>query len=281
MSMALTMTTMMMPEKKVWGSTAAQNQPEATESDNGDDGEMWRGIESDVDLSHHSVTSSDSGEQEENQASTNTPFPFSHGDDDGTISFMPDEPEITLTAAEQAVASHAPSVRASMVLRNARQHGDVNYAVGEIVTLAIPANYRRSGDFSRFYSRVVDKPYHNLYQLRCEIGILRSLYPSNDLQSVPHEIATQYQCIITMTGSSAFVSLAAAARLASTGPPRLVVCKCQQQCTSTRCSCMKAGVQCSKRCHGSIPRACYNYSFLPSGVTTTPALQSDEPPPSM
>jgi hypothetical protein len=104
------------------------------------------------------------------------------------ILFMPEEPVITLTEAEQAVASHALLVRASMVLRNTRQHGNVNYAVGVFVTLAIPADYRWSGNFSLFYYCVVDKPHYNLYQLLCKSGIWRSLYLSYNLQSVPHDI---------------------------------------------------------------------------------------------
>jgi hypothetical protein len=47
---------------------------------------------------------------------------------------MGDEPEFTLTLAEEAVASYAPSVRASMVLRNSQKHGTIIFAVGHCYT---------------------------------------------------------------------------------------------------------------------------------------------------
>jgi hypothetical protein len=68
-------------------------------------------------------------------------FPPGYFDNDEPFAFMGDEPEVTLTPAEEAVANHAPSVRATMVLQNGRKHGNVTYAVGDIVTVAIPAEY--------------------------------------------------------------------------------------------------------------------------------------------
>jgi hypothetical protein len=93
---------------------------------------------------------------------------------------MGDEPEFALTPAEDAVASYAPSFRASLVLCNKRKHGAVIYAIGDVVTLSLPPKYRQSSDLSRFFCRVVDRPQYDLYQLQCESGLLRSLFPSND-----------------------------------------------------------------------------------------------------
>jgi hypothetical protein len=103
---------------------------ESTDSDDGDDGEMWGGMESEVDLSDQSATPSDDGEQRGNQECTTENLPLPSIDHNDASAFIPDEPEITLTSAENAVATHAPSVRASMVPRNTRQHGSVDFCRG-------------------------------------------------------------------------------------------------------------------------------------------------------
>ncbi len=238
-----------------------------------DDREVWEGIASVDNSDSRSNRTTADAEGSTDTASDDELFPQNHFDDDELFTFMGDEPEFALTPAEEAVASYAPSVRASMVLRNKRKHGAVIYAVGDVVTLSIPPKYCRSGDFSRFFCRVVDRPQHDLYQLRCESGLLKSLFPSNDLQAVPPEVASQYQRLITMTGSSVSLSLAAVARLASTGPPPPVVCRCKPQCTLARCSCIKANVRCSKRCHGSSHRVCQNSQL--TGTASSPSVDDD------
>ncbi len=75
---------------------------------------------------------------------------------------------------------------------------------------------------------------------------------------MPLEVVAHYQSIISLDGPRHSISLAAAARLARSGLPLAVTCKCKVECRKGRCSCMKARVQCSKRCHGTSSRQCSN-----------------------
>jgi hypothetical protein len=73
-------------------------------------------------------------DQSDNQASDNEMFSRNNVDNYKPFPYMGDEPKVTLTPAEQAMASHTPSVRASMVVCNTQKYDIVSYAVGDIVT---------------------------------------------------------------------------------------------------------------------------------------------------
>ncbi len=75
---------------------------------------------------------------------------------------------------------------------------------------------------------------------------------------MPPEVVAHYQSIISLDGPRHPISLAAAARLARSGPPPAVTSKCKVECRKGRCSCMKARVQCTKCCHGPSSRQCSN-----------------------
>ncbi len=146
-----------------------------------DDGEVWEGIASVDDSCSRSNRTTVEAEGSTDTARDDELFPQNHFDDDEPFTFMGNKSEFALTPAEEAVASYAPSVRVSIVLRNKKKHGAVIYAVRDVVTLSIPPKFRLSGLFTRFFCRVVDRLQYDLYQLRCQSGILKSLFPSNDL----------------------------------------------------------------------------------------------------
>jgi hypothetical protein len=146
-----------------------------------------------------------------------------------------------------------------MVLRNACRHNNCSFVVGDVVTLAVPRN-QSSSDFSHFFCRILSNPHGYFYELKCKNRTLRGLFSGGELREVSLEVANQYKSIISMDGSGRPISLAVASRLAQTGPPPVVTCQCQQQCTKGRCGCMKAGILCSKGCHGKSTRRCHNFT---------------------
>jgi hypothetical protein len=176
---------------------------------------------------------------------------------------MGDEPQPLLTTAETAVLGHAPLVQARMVLRNSRRCEDVAFSVGDIVSVAVPKDERLSGDFSRFFCRVLSHPHSSYYELRSESGTIRRLFTGGELHPVPPKIANQYKSTISLEGPRRPISYVAAARQARSGPAPTVTCKCRTGCTAGRCSCMKAQVKCSKRCHGPSCRSCLNSAWSP------------------
>ncbi len=131
----------------------------------------------------------------------------------------------------------------------------------------------------KFFCRLISNPHGRFYELKCERGTLRGLFPGGELREVPPEVAIHYQSIISLDGPRRHISLAAAAKLARTGPPQTVTSKCKRQCTKSICGCMKAGVRCSKRCHGACSQRCENLEVNHSGDqgNIVSSEQSSEP----
>jgi hypothetical protein len=184
-----------------------------------------------------------------------------HFDDDDCFGFMGDNPSFTLTPAEQAVVSHAPLVRAKMVVCNAQRQEVLSFLVSEIVTDTIPKGEWSSGDILCFFCCILSNPHGHFYEVKCENRTLRPLFLAGELQEVPPKVVAHYQSIISLDRPHHSISLAAVARLAQSSLPPAVTCKCKGECRKGQCSCMKARVQCSKNCHGPSSCQCSNAMY--------------------
>lgn len=169
------------------------------------------------------------------------------------------------------------------------------FKVGEIVSLRIPRIDRTSSDLPRLPCIVVEVPGESkqLYRLRygycdtcilifchcmhgiiiellaiyrllcttspmhrCEHGVLKSCYPSGELE--------EHNSSLPLTTGGwkevSLLSLREAARLSSPWNAFTAnICKCTTGCTTRKCRCCKLGVSCSSHCHGG--RSCHNKTY--------------------
>ncbi len=89
---------------------------------------------------------------------------------------MGDDLSFTPTPVKQAVVSHAPLVRARMVVCHARRQAHPSFSVGDIVSVVLPREERSSGDFSCYFGRLLSNPHGHFYEVKCESGRLQSLF---------------------------------------------------------------------------------------------------------
>lgn len=84
------------------------------------------------------------------------------------------------------------------------------FSVGDLVSLAIPRQNRKSTDNTRIFCRVVHKPHPDRHQLQCSYGILDWHYPTKELERVPKTLE------IIIPDHQQKISLHKAAQLSST-----------------------------------------------------------------
>lgn len=123
---------------------------------------------------------------------------------------------------------------------------------GDVVSLRIPRIDRAATDLHRLPCVVRERlgKKHFLYRLQCEHGILNTCYPGGDLEAHTGNVNLT-------SNSTEKLSLREAAKKAN--PCNTYYgnsCTCKGDCSTLKCSCLKAQQPCSTRCHSG--RSCKN-----------------------
>ena len=92
------------------------------------------------------------------------------------------------------------------------------------------------------------------YRVACLAGVLVDLYHPAYLQAVPNvtALAMGLEHVVQSWKGLPIVTVRAATRSQSatgSGGQGMLHCLCKGDCTSGKCSCLKAGRKCSSRCH--------------------------------
>ena len=141
------------------------------------------------------------------------------------------------------------------------------FETGDLVRLKIPVEDRCSTDNKRIFCRVIEVKHGNRYALQCQYGILHGFYRTKNLDRLTSTIAHHVPPF--KKGHHRELTLREAARLQSPAELIQVRCRCEGNCTTDRCKCFKAKVECTLHCHGPDGGAqCKNTgpSAAPSGT---------------
>ena len=104
--------------------------------------------------------------------------------------------------------------------------------------------------------RTSDVNFDRYVTCRSEYGVIRSCYPSNELEeysgSLPYSMEGWEEAEV--------VSLREAAkRSAPWNAFTANICRCKTGCSTRKCCCYKQGISCSSHCHGGRP--CLNKKY--------------------
>ena len=145
-----------------------------------------------------------------------------------------------------------------MVQKYSKRHDIQHFEIGDIVSLKVPREDRTSTDNRRLFARILEEPYSHRYKVLTFSGIIKRLIPTKELSVV--DKALWLDIIIPETFKE--VTLALAAREASTSKKVGISCQCKGPCNTKRCKCYKEDKQCSVHCHRD-DHDCGNLSSLP------------------
>jgi len=133
-----------------------------------------------------------------------------------------------------------------------KRYNEVNkvkvFEKDDLVHQKIPVKDRCSTDNKRMFCRVVEVKHGNRYSLQCQYGILEGFYRTKNMDRLAATISHQIPPF--MKGSHRRLSLRKAARLQSPAELISVHCGCKGNCSTIRCKCFKAKVECTLHCHG-------------------------------
>ncbi len=136
--------------------------------------------------------------------------------------------------------------------RSIRQYGKQRavkvFAIGDKVSIAVPALDRVSTDDKRIFGQVI-KSFDNAYSIQTKHGVLDRNYPNPELMSLPDTI----ELGIPEPSPSKKIPLNTVAAKESTTEKVPVHCKCKDErtwCLTRHCAYVKAEVKCSIACHG-------------------------------
>ena len=103
---------------------------------------------------------------------------------------------------------------------------------------------------------VVEKKHVDSYKVRCEHGVINGLVRTDQLVlwTSPHKFDFTATDSISGLKEMAIVTAAKLATKANSKPSQ---CNCKADCKGQHCSCRKAGVQCTARCHAG--KKCQNW----------------------
>ena len=144
---------------------------------------------------------------------------------------------------------HANQLQANE--RSIRQYGKQRavkvFAIGDKVSIAVPALDRVSTDDKRIFGQVI-KSFDNAYSIQTKPGVLDRNYPTSELMSLPDTI----ELGIPEPPPSKKITLNTVLAKESTTEKVPVHCKCKDQrtwCLTRCCASVKAEVKCSIVCH--------------------------------
>ena len=129
-----------------------------------------------------------------------------------------------------------------------KQRAVITFAIGDKVSVAVPALDRASTDDKHIFGRVI-KSFDNAYSIQTKYGVLDRNYHTSELMALPDTI----ELGIPEPPPSKKITLYSVAAKESTTEKIPVHCKCKDErtwCMTRRCACVKAGVKCSVACHG-------------------------------
>jgi hypothetical protein len=144
-----------------------------------------------------------------------------------------------------------------MMQKYSKRHDIQHFDIGAIVSIKVPREDRTSTDNKRLFARILEEPYPHRYQVITLSGIIQRLIPTKSLQAVEQALWSD----ITIPTSLKQVTLALAAREASTSVRVGISCQCKGHCSTKRCRCYKEVKECSVHCHND-DHNCGNLSGL-------------------
>ena len=147
------------------------------------------------------------------------------------------------------VTARGAIVRERMATRYNKRHNVEIFEVRDIISVGIPREDRAKTDNKRLYCRIIAKPHPDRHQLLSQYGILIGLYPTKALQRASPMLEHEFPPLnMEDIEHQKTITLANAARQASTSVRISVSCTCKLRCTG-RCRCIKNNLKCSIYCH--------------------------------
>jgi len=155
-----------------------------------------------------------------------------------------------------------------MLEKNIREIEKVK--IGDRVLLRVPDVDRGPLDPNNIVCLVLEEK-HSLFKLGCQVGVLDKYYAYNSFFKTRLELESSFKedeipRILDKKGNktSAYVTLGlreAVSKLSVGTGQGYVKCACTNnaKCSTMRCSCRKANISCSSKCHGKSPESnCVN-----------------------
>ena len=132
----------------------------------------------------------------------------------------------------------------------------VGQLVGLQIDMDIPKLLREKVDDRYIVCMVVEKKHADSYRLWFEHGLIKGVVRTDQL--VPWKSAHRFDFNAKDSLSALKeVAVATAAKLATQANSQPAQCNCRAGCKAQYCSCRKAGVQCTARCHAGTK--CHNW----------------------
>lgn len=132
-----------------------------------------------------------------------------------------------------------------MIQKYSKQYTIHHFDIRHIVSIKVPREDRTSTDNQRLFGRVLEEPYSHRYKILASSGVINRLIPIKELGVVERTLWPDIH-IPTITKE---VTLAQAARDASTSERVGISCQCKGQCSTKRCRCYMEEKECTVHCH--------------------------------
>ena len=144
-----------------------------------------------------------------------------------------------------------------MLKKYSKNHDIQHFKIGDIVSLKVPREDRTATDNRRLFARILEELYPHRYKVLTLSGRIQRLIPTKGLGIVDKALWPD----IIIPDSMNAVTLALAAREASTSIRIGISCQCKGLCNTKRCRCYKEDKKCSVHCHRD-EHECGNLSGL-------------------
>ena len=130
------------------------------------------------------------------------------------------------------------------------------FKIGDHVGLQIPVQSREKLDDRYIVCMVVATSGKDAYRLRSDHGMIQGAIRTDQLVqwTAPHSFEFTAQDDVSKLKP---VTIAAVAKHATRANNQPAVCQCKAGCKTNACTCRKAGVQCTARCH--VGKKCQNW----------------------
>lgn len=142
------------------------------------------------------------------------------------------------------------------------QHQVTGFKEGDVVLVAVPSKLRRGTEASRLPGRVFRVRNHGYYEIQTRHGVISNLFLGNELIK---PIDT-YECHIPSDVTNKLPLSAVVKAFLTT--PRPKRCGCKGGCHDNRCSCRKANVECTSRCHRRTTCSNQAADYFPPALAT-------------